>query len=267
MNGCFPESDRSKTIVIGERVTVTAGKRDVLKDCSFSFCAGGFTGILGPNGAGKTTLLGLCNGLVKTSAGTVVCLGEPVTPKTATGLRKRIGYVAQWRAIDQRQPITVFESVLSGAYGKLGLFRKPGRHERDLALEALESVAASHLGPRPLGHLSGGEAQRIAIARALVQEPELLLLDEPTASLDWQTRREVLQLIGRLRQRHSLTIIMVTHELNALSELCDSVLFMKNGRTVWQGGVNEALDSVRLSALYDTKVEILENNGRPVVLM
>lgn len=226
-----------------------------------------FSGILGPNGAGKTTLLGLCNGLVKPGAGRVVSLGEEVTPRSAPALRKRIAYVAQWRVIDPRQPITVFESVLSGTYGRLGLLRKPGKRECELAQECLESVAATHLAKRPLGHLSGGEAQRVAIARALVQQPELLLLDEPTASLDWQARREILQLIGHLRQKFTLTIAMVTHELNALAALCDHVLFMKSGQVVWQGSADDALDSEKLTRLFDTPVEILSSNGKPVVLM
>lgn len=253
--------------VTGHELCLVAGGRPVLRNCSFSFAAGLFTGILGPNGAGKTTLLGLCNGLLRPTSGAIVSLGEKLTPQSAPGLRKRIGYVAQWRVIDPRQPITVFESVLSGSYGKLGLLRRPGKKERALAAEALDSVAAAHLAGRPLGHLSGGEAQRVAIARALVQQPELLLLDEPTASLDWQSRRDILQLIGRLRHQFALTIVMVTHELNALAELCDQVLFMKAGRVLWQGPAAEALDSGKLTRLFDAPVEIIWKDGKPVVLM
>ena len=251
----------------GDAVSVSAGGRRILRECSFRLPVGRFTGILGPNGAGKTTLLGLCNGLVAASSGEVVSLGERVTPRSASALRKRIGYVAQWRVIDPRQPITVFESVLSGTYGKLGLFRKPGKHEKELAEKSLEAVAATQLADRPLGHLSGGEAQRVAIARALVQEPELLLLDEPTASLDWQARRDILLLVGGLRRNYSLTIAMVTHELNALTDLCDHTVFMKSGRVIWQGAIGEAMDSAKLEQLFDTPVEILSHGGKPVVLM
>lgn len=256
-----------ETGVCGSHVTVRAGGREILRDCSFAFQAGRFTGILGPNGAGKTTLLRLCNGLVRPSAGTVSSLGETLGPRTAAGLRKRIGYVAQWRVIDSKQPITVFESVLSGTYGKLGLFRRPGKREAALAEQSLDAVGALHLAHRPLGHLSGGEAQRVAIARALAQEPELLLLDEPTASLDWQASKEVLQLVGQLRKNFSLTIAMVTHELNALPDLCDHVIFMKKGKVIWQGDIDEALDSGRLSALFDVPVEILRHREKPVIVM
>ena len=265
--GFYGLNASERAAVAGHEVSLVAGGRRVLQDCSFTFPSGTFTGILGPNGAGKTTLLGLCNGLVTPTSGRIVSLDVTVTPRSGQALRKRIGYVAQWRVIDPRQPITVFESVLSGTYGKLGMFRRPGKHEQHLTEESLAAVSASHLSDRPLGHLSGGEAQRVAIARALVQEPELLLLDEPTASLDWNARREILQLIGQLRQKYYLTVAMVTHELNALLDLCDRVILMKSGGVVWQGSTSEALDSVRLSRLFDTPVEILSRDGKPVVLM
>jgi len=254
-------------VVSCESVSVTVGRRHILRDCSFSLSPGSFTGVLGPNGAGKTTLLKLCNALVLPSEGVVTCLGEKVSSKNARNLRKRIGYVSQFRSIDARQPITVFESVLSGAYGRLGLFRNPRQRERDLAHRALESVSGLHLASRPLGHLSGGEAQRVAIARALVQEPELLLLDEPTASLDWQARREILHLVGALRKQMSLTVLMVTHELNALPELCDSIILLKEGSIIWRGPVNEGLGETRLSSVFDTPVTVLLHDNRPVVLV
>jgi manganese/iron transport system ATP-binding protein len=200
-------------------------------------------------------------------SGTATILGETVTPKNVRHLRQRIGYVSQFRSIDARQPITVFESVLSGIYGRLGLFRKPGSRERALAMDALHAIYGTHLASRPLGHLSGDEAQRVAIARALAQEPKLLLLDEPTASLDWQARRDILHLIGTLRSDLSLTVLMVTHELNALPDLCDSVLFIKNGSVIWQGGVIEGLTEARLSEAFDTPVTVLSHNEKPVVLV
>ena len=264
---CAAGARPGQTVVNGSGVSVRIAARPVLQDCSFDFPAGQFTCILGPNGAGKTSLLGVCNGLVRLSSGSLVVFGEQLGPRNAVSLRKRIGYVAQWRVIDPRQPISVFESVLSGTYGKLGLFRSPKDPERKLAWQALEAVSATRLAERPLGHLSGGESQRVAIARALAQQPELLLLDEPTASLDWQARRDILSLIGELRQKYALSIVMVTHELNALAELCEHALFMKEGRIVWQGPGHAALDSERLSQLFDTPVKIIDNEGLPLVLL
>ena len=255
------------SVVSCDSVFVTAGRHHILRDCSFSVPPGSFTGVLGPNGAGKTTLLKLCNALVLPSKGTVTCLGERVSAKNARSLRKRIGYVSQFQSMDVRQPITVFESVLSGAYGRLGLFRKPQKRDRDLAMQALEAVSGAHLASRPLGHLSGGESQRIAIARTLVQEPELLVLDEPTASLDWQARREIMYLVGGLQRQMALTVLMATHELNALSEYCDAILFLKEGKIVWQGPVSEGLDETRLSSVFDAAVTVVRHGNRPVVLV
>lgn len=260
-------TSKEEPAVICRNVTVTAGKKHILRDCSFNLPQGSCTGVIGPNGAGKTTMLGLCNGFILPQSGTVHCFGKSVTAKTASHLRKRIGYVAQWRNIDPRQPITVFDSVLCGTYGKLGLLHKPGKKERGLAEQSLNAVGVAHLAKRPLGHLSGGEAQRVAIARALAQKPELLLLDEPTASLDWQARRDILQLVGTLRRSLTLTVLMVTHELNALAELCDFVFFVKQGSVIWQGPAREAVNADRLSALYDTPVTVLEHNEQPVVLV
>jgi manganese/iron transport system ATP-binding protein len=254
-------------VVSCDTVWVTAGRRHMLRDCSFALPPGSFTAVLGPNGAGKSTLLKLCNALVLPSQGVVTCLGERISAKNARSLRKRIGYVSQFRSMDAGQPMSVFESVLSGSYGRLGLFRNPQKRERDLAHGALEAVSGVHLASRPLGHLSGGEAQRVAIARALVQEPELLLLDEPTASLDWQARREIVQLIGALRRHMALTVLMATHELNALPELCDTIIFLKEGRIVWHGPVHEGFCETRLSSAFDTPVTVLRHDKRPVVLV
>ena len=255
------------SVVACDAVYVTVGSRHILRDCSFSLPPGTCTGVLGSNGAGKSTLLKLCNALVLPSKGVVTCLGEKVSANNARFLRKRIGYVSQFRSMDARQPITVFESVLSGTYGRLGLFHNPHKRERDIALKALESVSGLHLASRPLGHLSGGESQRIAIARALAQEPDILLLDEPTASLDWHSRREILQLIGALRKQMALTVLMVTHELNALPTLCDSIMFLKEGEIIWHGPMHEALSEARLSRAFDTPVTVLSHENRPVVLV
>ncbi|MDR3089366.1 MAG: ABC transporter ATP-binding protein [Desulfobulbaceae bacterium] len=252
----------------GEHLWLRAARgRDILRDCSFAIEQGSCVAILGPNGAGKTTLLRLCNGLTIPSSGNMFCFDERINSATARKIRRRIAFVSQFRGMDKRQPITVFESVLTGCFGKLGLLRRPGRRERQLAEQSLEAVSSSHLAGRPLGHLSGGEAQRAAIARALTQEPDILLLDEPTASLDWRAKAEILQLIGQLRQKFSLTIVMITHELNALIDLSDRIIFLKNGELVWSGQVAEGLRQERLSAMYDTPVTVIHHHGRPVILM
>ncbi len=246
-------------------VSVMAGRRPVLRGITFSLPAGTRAAVIGPNGAGKTTLLGLCNGLTLPRAGVVRTFGREVTARSAPDLRKNIGYVAQWRAVDPRVPITVYESVLCGTYGKVGLLRKPGPAEHAAAAEALDAVGSAHLAKRPLGRLSGGEAQRVAIARALAQKPPLLLLDEPTASLDWHARRDILRLIADLRRSLSLTVIMATHELNSLSELFDTALLLKEGRLLACCAVEQALQPELLSRLYDTPVSVLRDGNKLVV--
>ena len=111
-----------------------------------------------------------------------------------------------------------------GRYGVLGLFRRPGKHDREIVDEMLELVGMTHLSGRPIGHLSGGEQQRVAIARCLAQEPELFLLDEPTASLDWKAKAEILELVRKIHDTRQLTTLFVTHDLSALPVACDRVV-------------------------------------------
>ena len=124
----------------------------------------------------------------------------------------------------------------------------------------------SHLTTRPIGHLSGGEQQRVAIARALAQEPEIFLLDEPTASLDWRAQRELLELVKRIHETQNLTTLFVTHDLNALPEICDRVVLMKDGR-IWQQGRPElVLQQDILSQLYEAPISITEYEGKQVFI-
>ncbi|MDR3175177.1 MAG: metal ABC transporter ATP-binding protein [Desulfovibrio sp.] len=249
-----------------EEVSVAFGPRRVLDKVSLTVNPGDFWTLIGPNGAGKSTLLGLFNGLTRAGSGRATYKGREVTPKTAPLARREIAHVFQAADIDPRMPLSVFESVLSGTYGRLGLFKRPGEKEKNLALKALEAVGLSGLAKRPVGHLSGGERQRVALARALAQEPEFLLLDEPTASLDRQAQREILDGIAALQRRYRLTVFMVTHDLNAVFSLARQVAMLKGGRLVWAGPVDEAADTERLGSLYGVPVAIAEYRGRRAVI-
>jgi ABC-type cobalamin/Fe3+-siderophores transport system ATPase subunit len=249
-----------------EGVGVWFGRRPVLVDVHLIIRPGDFWGLIGPNGAGKSTLLGLFNGLTAYQAGRVEYTGRTVTPKNAARARLSIAHVFQATDMDPKMPLTVFDSVLAGTYGRLGLFKKPRERERDLALRSLEAVGLAGLAGRPVGHLSGGERQRAALARALAQEPDLLLLDEPTASLDWQAQREILQTIAGLRRRFLLSVIMVTHDLNAVFHLAEKVAMMKDGRLIWSGPVEESMDPERLGFLYSVPITIVEHEGRRAAL-
>lgn len=209
-----------------------------------------FVGIIGPNGAGKTTLITVLNGLGNIRAGTVHVLGEPATRSSFGRLRRRIGYVPQHLHVDPRAPVSCLEAVLIGRFGRLGLFRRPGSRDRELALEMLELTGIAHLRDRPVGQVSGGEARKVALARALVQEPELLLLDEPTANLDPRSARELVALVSEVYRRFPLTVVMVTHLLEHLPQACNRVVMMADARVVFSGSREQALVPERLAALW-----------------
>ena len=249
-----------------EDVSVSFGRRCILHNINLTVQRGDFWTLIGPNGAGKSTLLGLFNGLTPYQSGRVSYGGCPVTSKTAPKVRLNIAHVFQATDLDPKMPLTVFESVLGGTYGRLGLFKRPGTREKNLAMRALESVGLSRLAERPIGHLSGGERQRTALARALAQEPELLLLDEPTAALDWQAQREILNTIAELRKRYQITVFMVTHDLNAVFTMAQKVAMLKDGRLLWSGEAQAAMTQEPLSSLYGVPITIIEHEGRKAAL-
>lgn len=258
----------ARPLAVLRNVSASFGKRRVLHDISLTVGKGDFLTLIGPNGAGKSTLLGLFNGLTACSSGTVEYDGRAVTPKSAAVVRLNIAHVFQATDLDPKMPLTVYESVLGGTYGKLGLFKKPGTREKRLALEALEAVGLANLAGRPIGHLSGGERQRTALARALAQEPELLLLDEPTAALDWQAQREILNAVARLREQYAISVVMVTHDLNAVFSMARRVAMLKRGALLWSGPVEAAMSQTLLGSLYDVPITIVDvdHEGRKAAL-
>lgn len=228
-----------------------------LRGVSLEVTSGEFIGIIGPNGAGKTTILTVINGMGKLLSGRVAVLGKPRQQGNGHSLRKRVGYVAQVENIDPRMPMDVREVVMIGRYGVLGLFRKPDRRDWEIVDEMLELVGMTHLAGRPIGHLSGGEQQRVAIARCLAQEPQLFLLDEPTASLDWKAQSEILELVKQIHDLRKLTTLFVTHDLDALPHTCDRVILMKDGLIMDDGPPDKLITTDSLSRLYDMPVEVV----------
>jgi ABC-type Mn2+/Zn2+ transport system ATPase subunit len=243
--------------VIRIQDAVVSYREDVaLQGVSLEVKRGEFIGIIGPNGAGKTTLLTIINGLGKLVHGEAWVLGTRLNGRNSTNLRKRIGYVAQIERIDPRLPISVRETVMVGCYGCLGLFRRPTRAQRDRVAEVLEMVGVAHLAERPIGHLSGGEYQRAAIARTLVQQPEIFLLDEPTASIDQKAQREILSLIQLIHRQYGTTTLFVTHDLRTLPSICQRLILMKDGRIWQEGSPGELLRDEVLSQLYGAPVPV-----------
>lgn len=238
---------------------VVSYREDVaLRGVTLSLGAGEFVGIIGPNGAGKTTLLTICNGLGHLVSGRVEVLGKPVTRNNHHELRKQVGYVAQVENIDPRMPMSVREVVMIGRYGLLGLFHNPDKNDWAIVDQMLELVGMAQLARRPIGHLSGGEQQRTAIARCLAQQPKIFLLDEPTASLDWKAQTDILELVKRIHDEQHLTTLFVTHDLDALPHTCDRVVLMKDGLIIGDGTPDSLISTESLSRLYDLPLEVVE---------
>ena len=241
----------SSTVIDIQNAVISYREDIALRGVSLKVYSEEFVGIIGPNGAGKTTILTAINGLGRLVSGQVWVLGHYLTPGNGHSLRKRVGYVAQIQDIDPRMPVNVREVVMMGRYGLLGLLRKPGRNDWKIVDEALELVGMTHLAQRPIGHLSGGEQQRVAIARCLAQEPQIFLLDEPTASLDWRAQTDILQLVKLIHNSRHLTTLFVTHDLSSLPMTCSRVVLMKEGLIWGQGSPAEVLTDNNLRQVYD----------------
>ncbi len=254
--------------VINIKNAVVSYREDVaLRGVSLKVKSGEFIGIVGPNGAGKTTLLTIVNGLGHLLSGRVWVLGDYLTPGNGHSLRKKVGYVAQVQDIDRRMPINVREVVMIGRYGLLGLFKRPGKPDWKIVDEMIALVGMSHLARRPIGHLSGGEQQRVAIARCLAQEPALFLLDEPTASLDWRAKTDILELVKLIHDSRRLTTLFVTHDLSSLPVACDRVVLMKEGLIWGEGPPEELLTDDNLSQLYDMPVSVVKARRQEAILV
>ena len=190
--------------------------RPVLEAVNLRLDEGDYLGLIGPNGSGKSTLLRVILGLLSPDRGSVRVLGE--SPARARG---RIGYVPQYTRFDASFPVNVLDVVLMGRIGSRGLFRQPSQRDRDVALSSLDKVEMGDRAGRQIGRLSGGELQRVMIARALAVEPRLLLLDEPTASLDTRVGVSVFELLKDLAQ--AITLVLVSHDIGVISRYVKTV--------------------------------------------
>jgi zinc transport system ATP-binding protein len=203
-------------------LTVKYNGTVALEDVDLDIEQGRYVGILGPNGAGKSTLLQVILGLVKPTKGHVMVFGQP--PERLRGRGRVVGYLPQRPLINPHFPVSALEVVLMGRYGRVGLLRRPGREDREVAMRSLEKVGMGSLARRNIGELSGGEQQRVFIARALCVEPRLLVLDEPTVSLDACAQDELYDLIAGLKEELGLTVLMVCHDVGAISRYVDDVI-------------------------------------------
>lgn len=245
-------------------VTVTRGGRDTLRDVHWCVPAGTQAVLLGPNGSGKSTLLRILDGYLFPTRGTVDVLGERLGRCDVHRLRQRIGIVDPHWPYPPRDDLSVHELVLTGCFGTLSLdFREPTAEQIAAAGRALVDVGLGGQATQPIGTLSTGEGRRALLARALVRQPELLILDEPTAGLDLHGRETLLASLDSLVRRDpTLTVLLVTHHLEELPPTTQDVLLLGKGDRVANGRPEAVLTSEHLSAAFGCPVTVEQHDGR-----
>lgn len=234
-------------------LTVAYRENPVLWDIDLDVPKGVMLAIVGPNGAGKSTLIKSILNMIKPAAGRVFVYGKSYNIN-----RKIVGYVPQRSSVDWDFPTTVLDVVMMGRYGQLGWFKRPGKEEKELAFECLEKVGMSEFIDRQISQLSGGQQQRIFLARALIQDPDIFLMDEPFAGVDAATERSIIELLRGLKKEEK-TLVVVHHDLQTLKEYFDWA-FLINVRRIAFGPVEEVVTMENLKKAYGGRSAYLEGS-------
>ena len=232
-------------------------------DVSLALPRGEMGALIGANGSGKSTLIRLLAGLLSPASGEVVFNGASLSSLHPRERAKRIAYVPQ--STSTVFPFTALEVVLTGRSPYSGRFRFESSHDEQIALAALDALDAGHLSARHITELSGGERQLVTVARALAQEPELMLLDEPASALDLKHRTQLARALRRLRDERGITVLMITHDLMLLDSAADLIFAMKCGRVVASGSPEVVLNDTVLGDVYDAPVRTMRTHGRTFV--
>lgn len=242
-------------------------ERDVLRGLGVTLHAGDFLGVIGPNGCGKSTLLAALTGWLALRHGTIRLLGQPLASYPQQELARLMAVVPQ--ASVPAFAFSVREAVEMGRYPHLGRFAVPSATDRAIVDEALELTDLTTLQHRPVDHLSGGEYQRVTIARALAQQPRILLLDEPTAHLDIGHQQAIFELLVRLHSERDMAVLCVSHDINLAAEYCPRLLLMSLGQVVVEGTPEEVITESYLGDVYATLVRVHANpySGQPLVVL
>jgi len=239
---------------------VAYDRRLVIEGVTFSVPRGAMVGIVGPNGGGKSTLLKAVLGLVPKLRGTVEILGRPVNRKA----RRLVGYVPQREDVDWNFPVSAFDVVMMGRVPSVRLFWQPTARDKALAWEALRTVGMEKFADIPIGEFSGGQQQRIFLARALAQQAEVLLLDEPVSGVDAPSQHEIFDLLRSLKEAGK-TVIVTTHDLSCVAERFDLALLL-NKRVVAFGRPEEVFTSELLNETYQSHLMILKLGDRTIAI-
>ena len=238
-------------------LTVSYHRKPVLWDIDCIIPEGKMVGIIGPNGAGKSTLIKAILGLVPRSSGWIRVYGQPYSAKRAD-----IGYVPQRESVDWDFPVDVLDVVTMGTYGRLGWFRRPGAAQRRTAESALEKVGMRELASRQISQLSGGQQQRVFLARALAQDAQIYLMDEPFAGVDAATEAAIVEVLRELRSAGK-TVVVVHHDLQTVERYFDALLLL-NLRLVAAGPTSEVFTRENLLATYGGRLTILDQAAEAV---
>jgi len=235
------------------------GRRPVLNALNFEIKKGDFFGIVGPNGAGKTTLLKAILGLLKPVKGEISFL------KNGKGRKKNIGYVPQHASVDEIFPITTLDMVLMGRYAKMGLFKRPKSSDYLITEKMLKNVGMENLAKRNYKELSGGQKQRTLIARAMVSEPDVLILDEPVEGMDIQGEIAIMELIKILHSEYALTVILVCHDLNIIANYVKTLSIIHNN-TLKLGSIDSMFTEETMARVYGANVKIVNIAGQKAII-
>lgn len=206
-----------------KNLTVAYDDAPVFTDLAVSFNEGKITGIIGPNGAGKSTMIKAMLDLIKKRTGSIDFNG-----KSMKSVKKKVAYVEQRKDLDLTFPIDVFDVVMTGTYGQLGLFRNPGKKEKAASKDALEQVSLTEFSKRQISNLSGGQLQRVFVARAIVQKADIIILDEPFVGIDMQSETAIMKILKQWRDQGK-TIIVVHHDLNKVTKYFDDLVILNHG--------------------------------------
>lgn len=243
-----------RTPIVVEDLTVAYRDEPVLWDVDVQVPQGALMAIVGPNGAGKSTLIKAVLGLVEPSAGRVFIYGKPYSQQ-----RKQVAYVPQRGSVDWDFPTSALDVVMMGRYGHLGWIKRPNATDKALAVHALEQVGMEAFAQRQISQLSGGQQQRVFLARALVQDAQIFLMDEPFQGVDATTERAIIDVLKQL-QSNGRTVLVVHHNLETVTEYFDHVLLL-NVRTIASGRVRDVFTPQNLRHTYGGRMELLLQNG------
>ncbi len=250
-----------------QSVGIAYGRNVVVKDLTFQVMPGEMVGLIGPNGSGKSTIIKAISRVISLYSGKILLDGKDVFKIPRGDLARLLGVVPQMSILPSA--FTAFEVVLMGRNPHLGLLQYEGARDMSITWRAMEMTATQSLAERRIGELSGGEIQRIVIARVLAQEPKSILLDEPTANLDIRHQVEILDLIKSLCLENNLAVVVALHDLNIASQYCDRLILINNGRVHAQGTPREVINSRNIKEVYGAEGCVYAHpvNGLPAVLL